>query len=212
MSRRANADSSATYEHILDSARRILKRCNGNVSNLSFRTLANEAKLSHGTIRYYFQTREALVEALLEAHYADLNRVADAAEAALNHAPDAAIPGVLRRIVTQLYCHCAQSSDVTLRMSIPSETRLHYVTHYFARMVPPISRRSGATPTAVRLVFHSVMFALVRYATLEDAERLLVTQAASAEEAHALVTRHLGDLALGGLGHETSALETHSPG
>ncbi len=203
MSRRANADSSATFEHILDSARRILKRCNGNVSNLSFRALANEAKLSHGTIRYYFQTREALVEALLEAHYADLNRVADAAEAALNHAPDAAIPGVLRRIVTQLYCHCAESTDVALRMSIPSETRLHYVTHYFTRMVPPIAQRSGADANTVRLVFHSVMFALVRYATLEDAERQLVTLAAAPEDAHELIAQHLGDLALRGLGVKT---------
>lgn len=67
MARPPDADSQETYDHIVETARQLILR--EGVDALSLRRVAEESGRSLGAISYYFDGRQGLLEACLDANY-----------------------------------------------------------------------------------------------------------------------------------------------
>ena len=69
MARPPDADSAETHDRIVGAALSLLQE-QGAATQLSMRQIAGRAQVSTGTIQYYFETKEELLEACLDSYHA----------------------------------------------------------------------------------------------------------------------------------------------
>ncbi len=74
MARPTDADSAATYEAIVEATLALLDEV-GRVEGVSLRKVAARANVSLGTIQYYFENKDTLLEACLDGYYARMTVV-----------------------------------------------------------------------------------------------------------------------------------------
>lgn len=194
MARPENADSARTFERIMRSARTIV-RARG-ADELSFRRVAAEASVSVGTVRYYFSTTEELIEALLDPWYRALEDLEESMAQVVAEVSEEGAPAAIGRAVRAAYqLTFARREEVALRSANPSSRRMLYLQSFLDRATPVLVSLTGRSEAEVRLIYQSITFAIVRWATATDEERCLVT-GADPEAAHELIEQHLVDLAL----------------
>ena len=74
MARPTDADSAATYDSIVSATLELLDEL-GSADSVSLRKVASRAEVSLGTIQYYFENKDTLLEACLDGYYARLTKV-----------------------------------------------------------------------------------------------------------------------------------------
>lgn len=74
MGRPTDADSEATYDSIVRATLDLLDE-HGRIEAVSLRKVAARAEVSLGTIQYYFENKETLLEACLDGYYARMTKV-----------------------------------------------------------------------------------------------------------------------------------------
>ena len=184
-------DGKHPIDRILDAVRSL--RAETGDANLSYRTIAKRARLSSGTVSYYFGSKAALMEAALERFH---DGIAELLQPWLHvGAPN---PGrMARRMMRHLFHN---EADVRLRLaawvkawSLPDE-RLADVDRFLTLLssAPWMSRWSS---TEKRVIIQGLVWAAQRYAALSEHERNVVVGIDDSEEARAVVIETFGKLA-----------------
>lgn len=173
-----NSDSAVTWDLIVMAARRQLVDNEHGGLDLSIRSVSTSADVSLGTIHYYFPTKEALLEACLDAYYEDLETLArELMQSLLTATRENAketLDGCLRRIY-----RFAVSERPRLRLRArtnASRGMLHPDRHarvrgpYLDAFTPILARIVDLDPLAIRLTFQTITFAVMQYVLLCDEE------------------------------------------
>ncbi len=192
-----DADSEATLERILSSARTLLDA--DGPAGLSLRGVARHANLSVGTVSYYFSSLEDLSEACLDEHY---DRMRDVAAGHLSHlAAGTELGDVIEAAAKDLY-RFAVSERALLRLQLAThaqrggllqrrrEGHQHSLLRAVSEHLEPLTRVEHPW-----LKIQTLTYAVVRFATASPEERLLFTGAKNDEDAHTIIANHVAELA-----------------
>ena len=201
MARPRDADPAATYERILGVAIGILRT--EGVSAMTLRAVARGAKVSVGTLTYYFSDRESLMEACLEPSYRLLERSLQEAMGELQSAPAKDVRGVIELITRHLFRRAREHREtLRLRVSLTMELGALPPRRLHDELVPTLNRVQSALELAlqgkvidVRLKVHTLEIAVVRWALHTDEELVVITGAEGILDALARVESHLADSA-----------------
>lgn len=180
MARPRDASSAETWHRIVSAAREELA-CDGEASganDLSLRQVARRSGVSLGTIHYYFETREALLEACLDVYYESLRDLAtDLATqlgAATRENGREVIANGLRRMYR--FGH-AERAHLKLRALTNSrrghlhpQRDAHERGPYLEAFSQIIVRLVDVDASAVRMTFQTMSFVIMQYVLLTDAE------------------------------------------
>lgn len=198
MSRPKDSDSEQVHRRLLAAAKQLLEA--GGPRAVTLRKVASEAKLTVGTVSYYFGNREELLEAVLDEPYRAL--------AALQQQ---LVSGVDAEKDSAAYIeHCVRT---TYRFALDwkGAFRLNVLTILDRGIMHPRRQRTvhlpfldfaslrfagltGIAPDQMRMIVQSTVFMVIRYALLHDDEVhdiLALPPATSLGEAHRRIEDHL---------------------
>ena len=180
MARPAHANSEAMHARLLQEARRLLETA--GPTGLTVRKVATAAGVTPGTVRYYFGSREELVEGVLDESYHALETLRGEITARLPEA--AADPGAfLASIVRATYRH-AVAWRSALRLNLISilergafhpRRRSRAILPYLDEVAQVLSGLAGRDAGEMRLWVQTAVFVVVRYATFEAEELRMIT-------------------------------------
>lgn len=198
-----NADSAETWDRIVVAARRQLTDDEAGGLDVSVRNVATEADVSLGTIHYYFPTKDALLEACLDAYYDDLGKLAASLMLALHGTTrdtaratiDESIRSIYRFAVSERQRLKLRASTNAARGMLHPDRHAHVRGPYLDSFTPIIAQLTGAAPQHVRMTFQTLTFAVMQYVLLCDAEIAQIT-GASGSEGRRRVEDHLVDISL----------------
>ncbi len=180
MARPRDASSAATWQRIVTAAREELASDGeaAGANDLSLRQVARRSGVSLGTIHYYFETREALLEACLDTYYDALRDLAAELATALSvttrETAREIIPKLLRRMFRFAYAERAQLKLRALTNSRRGHLHPHRDMHergpYLEAFSQSIARLVDIDANGVRMVFQTMSFVVMQYVLLTDAE------------------------------------------
>lgn len=183
-----------TYEVIVESARRLLE--NSGPEALGIRQTAKEAGVSTGTVTYYFRSRAALIEVLLEKYHqiiSDLQEEFADLATKYPHEPVKAIKAMLPSV----YEKCRDNQALITLVSITQLQHGRLPSRFdgmLLRAAETFASFVGTTPAQLSLLIQSVGFSLARYAMMEDKEICKLVgkdPCIDVAEAHQAVVDHL---------------------
>jgi AcrR family transcriptional regulator len=193
-----DADSEQTHGRIMEAARLLLEERGPDA--VSLRGVARRAKMSVGTVSYYFSSREELVETCLDEHYQRL--IAIASRHLDELAAGKGLADVIRDAARELYFF-AFSDRALIRLQLITHAergglRPERLQGFHAKLLRTISARAGALITSPRpwLTIQALVYAVARFATASSEERRLFTSAATDHEANEVIADHIADLAV----------------
>ena len=199
MARREGSDSAGTVEQILAATRTLLDtRGTGAVS---IRAVAKLARVSSGTVTYYFPSREALLEGCLDRHHEWLEE--EIALRARQLAEGQLLVDVAADTVRSIYRHMlTRKSSLRLRRLLTLERGELLPARRAFQRSPSLDAfarawSDGAEELRARLVLQSITFLVTQYALLSDEESREVTGTDSTDAARALIEDHLVAMLLG---------------
>ncbi len=186
MARPANAQPELTIEAILQAALALISESR-RVDDLSLRSVAGRAGVSLSTVQYYFETRDALLDACLQGYHERLSELARrlAAEFAGSDAP---LDALIERTVRAFFQFTlAEKTLIQLRMS----TTLTYLSErtlardalgasLIKEGANAIAPKLGMSPIDVRFALQTLAAAIVRVALSSDVELRSYTDARGA--------------------------------
>ena len=200
MGRPANADSSATFENIRDAALRLLNR--EGMEAVSVRRVAKEAGVAMGTLRYYFPSRGALLEACLDSYHQRLVTLEEHMTAHLRNSDDprAAVADTIRAAFATIKM---QPELQRLRLltsmrqgELPKQRRIHLRGPFLRNAGAVLSEHSDNPANDMRMVVDSVMRLVAWYAACSDDETRDVSGEDSVEAAREKLQEHVIKVAL----------------
>ena len=173
-----NADSEATWNKIVEAAKGELAVDPAEGMTLSLRQVAIAADVSLGTIHYYFETKESLLEACLNAYYAALAKLtsdlADSVGRATRENARAAIEDAVRRIyrfaLSERPRLRLRASTNATRGALHPEREEHVRRPYLDWLTPVVLRIVDVSELEVRMAIQTMSFAVMHYALLSEPE------------------------------------------
>lgn len=172
-----------SIDRILDAVRSVAEQL--GVEKLSFRRIAKEASMSPGTLTYYFDSKDSLLEALLDGHHQHVSRVLQLIGSGASDWRNEVV-GLVRYAF-------ANRIDVRLRLatwvhrwSLPRTRRI-----LVARTVKRAASRSWANEWSERerrVVIFLLVFAVQHFAALSDEELTALVGEPDADAAKEQVT------------------------
>jgi AcrR family transcriptional regulator len=193
-----DADSEVTHARILRAARELLDERGPDA--LSLRGVARRAKMSVGTVSYYFASRDELVETCLDEHYRRLTEIANRNLDELSAGKR--LEDAIRDAARELYFFAFEERAL-IRLQLISHAERgglppERVQGSHRRLFDTISKRAGALITHPRpwLAIQTLVYAVARFATAGSAERLLFTSASNDDEANVVLAEHIAELAV----------------
>lgn len=193
-----DADSEQTHGRIMEAARALLHERGPDA--VSLRGVARRAKMSVGTVSYYFSSREELVETCLDDHYQRL--IAIASRHLDDLAAGKALEQVIRDAARELYFFAfADRALIRLQLVTNAERgglRPERLQGIHGKLLRTISVRAGPLLAAPRpwLTIQTLVYAVARFATASSDERRLFTSAGSDDEANEIIADHIAELAV----------------
>lgn len=199
MSRPVDADSARTWNAIVAAARAVLEEQGVRAVNL--RRVASRARVSVGTIGYYFENRSALLEACLESYYEHLDAIRSESFAALTGCarPEDAVRLAVERATELSFAH---RGFARLRRWLNAQTgtgaprKDAVLLPFLGQLEAGLAAISALEGWEIRLAAQTITYAMTTYATLTDEELCEVVGAASIADARERVKRHLARAAL----------------
>ncbi len=201
MARPPDADSSETIARILEAAQYELREARPR-NAVSMRAVADRARVSLGTLQYYFSNKEALLEACLDGYYERLGGlVAEAFAYTAAHASDP-IRELVRHAALQHYRFlCRERALVELRLitnclrgELHPQRQVQYMVQVFGNAAKVLSPRVGLSEIDVRVSIQALAYTAVRMAVLSPSERENLT-GATGEVADALIEEYVVEAA-----------------
>ncbi len=196
MARPVDADSAETYESIVAAARTLLAE-HGDVDSVSLRKVAAVASVSLGTIQYYFENKNALLEACLDGYYARLTALVGRLIPASTDPKRTGRP-FIEYIARELFDFaCQERALVKLRVSTNAKRgELHpkRQAEFMGGMIKAAAE--GLEPhielsgPAARLAIQSAASVMSRMAVLTESERKTLTDR-TGPEAHRAIEEHV---------------------
>ena len=180
MARPIGADSSETINRILGCA---LHRVDASgPGGVSLRSVAADAGLSVGAVRYYFPTKAALLEGMLEQYHREQEKlfaglVRTVSEAGVGD-DDALVDSLAR---TAFRFVRRRRSLASLRIHEPGDGRSARLGALTERLVAPLAARSERSTSQVRMDVQLVDLVINRLATLPPEGVELFTGRAEAD-------------------------------
>lgn len=179
MARPKDASSEETWERIVRSARALVRANGEGGFELSLREVAKQAGCSLGTIHYYFDSKEALIESCLDTYYDALQRVSGELALLVKGARREDAQDVFDRGVRIIYRFAlSERSRLKLRV-LANAARGHTHPHrdsnvlagaYMDWFVPILLPLVDIDPRAMRMTMQSMTFLIVQYVLLQDAD------------------------------------------
>lgn len=193
MARPIDSDSAETYERILASAKSILSTHGPEL--FSLRSVARTAGVSLGTLNYYFENRNGLLEACLDEDYRELeDSVQETIDRIRSGAPF--FDEVAR--LTRIYFADARNRKDKIRLRVMDTMERgglppHRLDNEVSRMLDRVSLALSGRPDhlPLRMAAHSFQMIIARYALHSDEEIRRITGKDSAEEAWQQAEAHL---------------------
>lgn len=198
-----NADKKETWDRIVAYAKLALEADETGQADLSLRQIAVSAGLSLGTIHYYFDTKEALLEACLDQYYESLGVLAAELAVEVGQARKETAKATLERCLRRIY-RFALSERARLRLRARTNAvrgHLHPDRHVhvrgplldtFSAILAPLV---GTDEQTIRLTFQSLTFVVMQYVLLADQELEQVT-GLTGEAARQAIEDHIVVLAM----------------
>ncbi len=197
MGQRANSDSAATFDTIVGAARKLLKE--EGADRLTLRKVAAAAKLSLGTVQYYFSSRDRLVETCLEEQSVMLEQHIELARAALEAGMPAEggfamgvrqvyVAGLENRQTHRLRMLSALSTGLTERSPGP------YLLSELSRFSELVVQHTNLSHREARLMSTSVSILVARFASYEEAELRVLLGLGEGDDQADIVGAHLEEV------------------
>jgi AcrR family transcriptional regulator len=193
-----DADSEQTHGRIMEAARALLEERGPDA--VSLRGVARRAKMSVGSVSYYFSSRDELVETCLDEHYGRLSAIAT--RHLDQFAAGKAIEETIRDAAKELYFFAFEERAL-VRLQLVSQAERgglppERIQNFHRRVFQVISKRAGPLLAHPRpwLAIQTLVYAVVRFATLSSFERRLYTSAESDEDANVIIADHVAELAI----------------
>jgi AcrR family transcriptional regulator len=180
MARPKDADSAETMSRILDAALAEL-RDQGEPTPPTLRSVARRADVSLGTIRYYFDTKDELLEACLDGYYNRLGTLSTQLLASAVGATDGR--KLIEDTVRALYRFIrAERGLVALRLATNSSRgELHprrqrdFMGTFIREAANALAPFVEVDHDDTRLSIQALSSVIVRFALLSDSERSVLT-------------------------------------
>jgi AcrR family transcriptional regulator len=191
-----DADSEQTHARIMQAAHALLEESGPDA--VSLRGVARRAKMSVGSVSYYFASRDELVETCLDEHYGRLSAIAT------RHLDELAtgkpIEAVMRDAARELYFFAFEERAL-VRLQLASHVEHgglppERIQSFHRRVFEAIAKRAGPLIAHPRpwLAIQTLVYAVVRFATLSSFERRLYTSTETDSEANAIIADHVAEL------------------
>ena len=200
MTRPVQSDSADTLERILSAALALLD--DGGPDALSFRKLATATGLSVGSIRYYFDSRDALLEYCLDDYHERLVQIEQEWTNALQQGgtPQEMVVGAVAAAVRFL---ADARSLVRLRVwltmrdgALSSTRRALFREPFVERTTLVLQTITGRDTLACRLTVDSVMRLVTYYAAISGEEAMSATGVDDEARARELLAKQCCDVAV----------------
>ena len=168
---------------------------------VSVRRVAKEAGVGMGTLRYYFPTREDLLEACLDCYHERLLVLEGQMVAHMSDSDDprAAAEFAVRAAFTMT---ATQPELQRLRMftsmqhgELPAQRRLHVRGPFLDNAASALTKRSNDPASNMRLIVDSVMRLIGWYAACSNDEMRDITGEATADSARQKLQDHMVNVA-----------------
>lgn len=197
MGRPIHADAEATKGRILASARALF--ADVGLDGASIRDVAAGAGVSLGMVHHYFGSKDDLYGACIDAVYVELSEMQRELQAELAKVGSPA--ALLERGVTTAY-RFARAHHVAVRLLVRTTVGAGELTprgralllSFLDGASTGLAQLTGRKAHELRLPLQSVVFLVARYAVAAEGE-LAQVAGGSARTAHALVERHLVEVA-----------------
>ncbi len=174
-------------------------------ARVALRRVAEEAGVSVGLINYHFDSKQGLLEALVDSFFSVVIEEEDRLLAAFEESDDMA--GSLEAVFRHGF-GVARQHRVAMRIiltlvgqlgALPVEWRNTRQGSFLTRWSTAISRRSGVPPQVVRLRIHTLLALTTRYVAASEPElkMILDVEHGDLESCRDAVEDHLASLARG---------------
>lgn len=166
--------SSHVVERILGAARQLLE--SGDPSAITFRSVARLAECSPGTVVYYFETREQLMEATLDPHHDLVGEVLDQGHTTAEHSGTSA-----EQTTDSLVTYALESRELMRLQLVAWCARWSLPEHRLQALRGRLDRVEGLpwkpdwTPPQRRVLIQLSSYGVQRFACMADEELLAVT-------------------------------------
>lgn len=201
MSRPRNADSAETYDRILNAALQIVRET--GVTKLSMRAVAAGAGVSVGTVTYYFDDRDSLLEACLENAYRWIDQALSEALGTIAGA-GGDMGDAIERVARQLFRHARANRELLrLRISTTMGQGALPKSRLDGELMPALGsvvavlapNASESVQRSLRMTAHTVEVVISRWAVHDQAELIAITGASNAQMAEGCAEDHVARLA-----------------
>ena len=192
------SDPSATIDKIVEVARNMVSV--EGATKLSVRRVAREARVSLGTVSYYFPSRGALVEACLDEQAEFLYRMI--AQYRERLADGEQLADIIEEIARLIFNMClANRETVRLRQlellstpELPAEGRATFMYATLDHTATSIAQSLGVGVPEARFIVQSMANVIVRYALFAPGDLARVTGLSDAEQARRATEEHIAML------------------
>lgn len=169
-----DADSARSYDGIVAAASELLATFD-RPTQLTLRDVARNAGVSLGTIAYYFDSKDTLLEACLDGYYARLDGLASELVVELRGADLATF---VDRATRRFFAFARQErGNVRLRLAInaaagelPQSRHHDFLEGWPRRAADLLHVVLGSDPATVRFTVQSLAYLVARFAVATDAE------------------------------------------
>ncbi|APR88356.1 hypothetical protein A7982_13705 [Minicystis rosea] len=174
MVRPKNADSEETWNRIIAAARQDLTHDESGAIDISMRQVALTSGVSLGTIHYYFPTKEALLDACLDAYYASLRELAVELATRIGQGTRENGRALLDECVRRVY-RFALSERPRLKLRARMNTQRGHLSpnldvHERDWFTPLLAPLTDVAPSELRMAFQTMTFVIMHHVLLSDAE------------------------------------------
>lgn len=199
MARPKGSDSKETHERIVQAALALATRT--GPAHVTLRQVAREANVAHGTVQYYFGTREALLEACIDVWSKNAQRLLDLQLQMIEAAEDPI--AVSANAVEHTWALALQHRELirlrqadTTRAGLAPNILKHIVMPLLERTSTLLSKRLGGNAENWRFMLRSIEFLVSRFATAsaDECRSTLGLPQLSDAEVQARVGQHLASM------------------
>lgn len=201
MSRPANADSEETIARIIAAALEELAE-QSEPTGPALRAVAKRAGVSLGTIQYYFETKEKLLEACLDGYHTRLGALASTLTLAVKEGDSAldraGVLEVIDRGVASLYTFARRergllrlrASSTFQRGELAPSRQRDFLGGLSELAAEALARHVNVPLLDARLAVHAMSATIVRFALMSEAEVAWAT-GLRGQEAHAAMAAYV---------------------